>query len=84
MVLDDITDGACLVVKRAAALHPEALGHRDLHAIDVGPIPDRFEKAVGEPKVQQVLNWLFAQVMVDAKDRGLSEDPSQRSVQLLC
>ena len=50
VVLDDVADRAGLFVELAAALHVEALGHRDLHALDVVAIPDRLEKRVREPE----------------------------------
>ena len=50
VVLDDVADGARLLVELAAPLHTERLGHRDLHALDVVLVPDRLEEGVGEPE----------------------------------
>ena len=64
--------------RTAAALDAEALGHRDLHALDVVAVPDRLEERVGETEVHQVLHRLLAEVVVDAEDRRLREDRVQR------
>ena len=34
MVLDDVADGARLIVESASALDPEVFRHGDLHALD--------------------------------------------------
>ena len=60
VVLDDVANDAGLVVELAAALDAEALGHRDLHVLDVVPIPDRLEERVGEAEIEDVLHRLFA------------------------
>ncbi len=82
VVLDDVADRARLFVELAAPLDAEALGHRDLHALDEVLVPDRLEEGVGEPEDHQVLDRLLAQVVVDAEDRVLVEDGVQRPVQL--
>ena len=50
------------------------LGGRNLHVIDVIPVPDRLEDSVGDPEDKNVLHRLFAQVMIDAKDLLFFED----------
>ena len=62
------------VVVAAAPLHAELLGHRDLHVVDVAPVPDRLEDAVGEAEDQDVLDRLLAEVVVDAVDLVLAQD----------
>ena len=42
------------------------LGVCDLNVIDVLPVPQRLEDAVGKTKDQQVLHRLFAEIMIDA------------------
>ena len=69
MVLDDVADGADLVVELAAALDAEILGHGDLHALDVIAVPDRLEEGVGEAEIEQVLDRFLAEIVVDAEDR---------------
>ena len=54
------------VVIIAAQFDAEFFRHRDLHVIDVAAIPHRLENSVGEAKRQNILDRLFAEVMVDA------------------
>src|SRR5215472_7089601 len=75
-------DDACLLVELAAALHAEALRHRDLDVLDVVAIPDRLEERVGEPEVEDVLHRLFAEVVVDAIDALLGEHAVQHAAEL--
>ena len=81
MVLDDVADRAGLIVERAAALDPEGLGHRDLHAFDELAIPERLEERVGEAEEDQVVHRPLAEVMIDAKDVLLIETAEQNLVQ---
>ena len=74
VVLDHVADRPGLLVEPPPALHAEVLRHRDLHAADVVAVPDRLQKRVGEPEVQEVLDRLLAEVVVDAEDRPLGED----------
>jgi hypothetical protein len=73
VVLQNVAHDAGLFVERAATLDTEALRHRDLHAVDVVAIPDRFENAVGEAQHQDVLDRLFAEIVVDAVDLVLAQ-----------
>ncbi len=82
MVLQHVADRAHALVELAAAIHAEALGHGDLHTIDVVAVPHRLQHGVGKAEVQQVLHRLLAQVVVDAKDRRLREYLVQRAVEL--
>jgi len=50
VILHHVADLADFVVECAAALHAEALGHGDLHVIDVVAVPHRVEEGVGERK----------------------------------
>ena len=83
MVLHHVANGADLFVELTATLHAKVLGHRDLHARDMVPIPDRFEKGVGKPEIEQVLDRLLAQVMIDAEDGRFGEALVQRTVERL-
>ncbi len=42
--------------------------HRDLHMVDILVVPDRLEDAVGEPHDHEILDRLFAQIMIDAEN----------------
>src|SRR5207253_11498920 len=41
------------------------LSSGDLHAVDVAAIPNRLEDAVAEPENQNVLDSLFAEIVID-------------------
>src|SRR5690242_8622384 len=81
VVLHDVADGTGLFVEFSPARHAEALGHRNLHALDRVPIPDRFEKRVGEAGVEQILDRFLAEVVVDAEDGRFGEDGVQDLVE---
>ena len=74
VVLDDVAHGADFLVEAAASLHAEALGHRDLHAVDVIAVPQGLEQRICKPEVQEVLHGLLAEVMVDPEDRRLGKN----------
>ena len=52
----------------AASFDADGFGHRDLHVIDVAAVPDRLENSVGETERHDVLDGLFAQIVIDAVD----------------
>ena len=74
VVLDHVAQCARVVVVAAAQLDADRLRRRDLHGVDVAPVPDRLEDDVGEPQRHDVLHRLFAEVVVDAVDQLLVED----------
>ena len=82
VVLHHVAQRAGLLVKRPAAFHAQRLRRRNLHVIDVVPIPDRLEDSVGEPEHQNVLHRLLAQIVVDAEDLVLVEDRVHLVIQL--
>ena len=69
-----VLEGAGRLVEGDAVVDPERLGHVDLHVVDVVPVPDRLEEAVGEAEGQDVLRRLLPQEVVDAEDLVLVED----------
>jgi len=81
MILDDVADGAGLIVEGAPALHAKVLRHGDLHARDMVPVPDGLEKRVREAEEEHVVHGPLAEVMVDAEDPRLVEGAEQRPVQ---
>src|SRR5438876_11300426 len=83
VVLDHIADGPGGVVKLTPPFDPEFFGHRDLHTLDVIPIPDRFQKTIGEAKEQQIEDCLFTEVMVDPKDLRFRKHRTKCGIQLL-
>ena len=68
MVRHHVAQRAGAFVVAAARFHPDRFGRRDLYVIDVVPIPQRLENAVREAKGEDVLNGLFAEVVVDPID----------------
>ena len=66
-----------LVVVAAALLDADGLGHGDLHVVDVAPIPDGLEDAVGEPERHQVLDGLLPEVVIDPIDLVLGQVRAQ-------
>ena len=83
MVLHHVANRSGLFVERAATLHAERFGHRDLHAGHVVAIPDGLEKRIRKAKVEQVLHRPLAEKMVDAKDVRLVEVAEQNAVERL-
>ena len=73
VVDDDVAQRADGVVEVAAVLDPEALGHRDLDAVEVVPVPDRLEHRVGEPEVEELLEAHLPEEVVDPVDLRLVE-----------
>ena len=61
------------VVEVAAVLDAEALGHRDLDAGEVVPVPHRLEHGVGEPEVEELLEAHLPEEVVDPVDLRLVE-----------
>ncbi len=50
--------------------------------VDVDTVHDRLEPDIGEARVQDVLDGLFAEVVVDAEDRLFAEVRMENTVQL--
>ncbi len=81
VVLHDVPHDAGVLVVRAAPLDPELLGDRDLHVVDVAPVPDRLEHPVREPEHHQVLDRLLPEVVIDPVDLALVEHAGELAVQ---
>jgi hypothetical protein len=77
VVRDHVPQRPGLLVVAAALLDADRLGHGDLHVVDVAPVPDRLEDAVGEPEDHDVLDGLLAQVVIDPVDLALGEIAAQ-------
>jgi hypothetical protein len=81
VVLDDIADRARRVVEGAAALDAEVFRHRDLHALDVGTIPEGFHERIRKAKKEHVVNSALSEVVVDPEDVALHEHTEQDPIQ---
>jgi hypothetical protein len=51
----------------APLLDPERLGDRDLDLLDIAPVPERFKERVGESEDRNILDRVFAEIMVDTE-----------------
>ena len=71
VVDDHVAEGAHGIVEMAAILDPEVLRHRDLHAGDVVPVPDRLEHRVREPQVEDLDEAHLPEEVVDPVELGL-------------
>ncbi len=65
VVDDDIAQRADGVVEVPAILDAEALGHGDLHRGEVVATPDRLERRVGEPQVEDLRDAHLPEEVVD-------------------
>lgn len=77
MVLHDVADDAELIEVTAATLGSERLLEGDDDGRDVVAVPRRAEEPVSESDGHQILNHLFAQVVVDAVQLFLLEEGRQ-------
>src|SRR5262249_42723306 len=71
------------VVIASTSFDADELSHGDLHMIDVVPVPDRLKKPIPETKYQDILDSLFAKIMIDAEDLALVEHVLDLLVQIL-
>ena len=82
MVGNHVAKGAGGFVEAAAMLDANGFAGGDLHVVDVITIPKRLDDVVRKAKDHQVLDGLFAEVVVDAIDLIFSENLFQVVVQL--
>ena len=68
MVLDHVAQRAGFLVVGAARLDADALADRDLHVVDVIPVPQGLEDAIGPAEDEDVLDGLLPEVVVDPVD----------------
>src|ERR1700686_2027603 len=83
VVFDHVADRPGVVVELPPPLDPELFCHCNLHTLDVIPVPDRLQKAVGEAKEQKIEDRLFTEVVVDTKDSRFRKHGMKSSIQLL-
>ena len=84
MVLHHITQGPRRFVESAALLDTEIFDGGDFHVVDIVPVPERFEDAVGKTESQYILGSLFTKEMVDTVNLLFVEDRSIDFVQFTC
>src|ERR1700681_35991 len=83
VVLDHVTDSPGVIVEITPPLDPELFCHGDLDTLNVMPVPDRLQEAVGEAKEQQIEDSLFTEVVVDTKDSRFRKHGMKSGIQLL-
>ena len=83
MILDDVPDGAGLLVKGAAIANARLLHGGDLDMVNVSAVPYRLKDAVCKSRGLQVLDGLLAEVVVNAIDLVLAEIFLQGQIQFL-
>ena len=83
VILNDVPDGADGVVEARAPLDSESLGHRDLHALDPVAVEAALEERIGGAKVDDVLDRLFAEIMVDSENGLFGKEGIERLAQRL-
>ena len=83
MILNHIARCAYPVVIPGAPSQSDVLGHGDLDMVDIVRIPDGIEELIGEAQRKNVLDRLLAQVVIDAEDGVLREDPVHHRVEFL-
>ena len=82
VVRHHVAQRSSLFIVSAPLFDTDLLGGGNLHAVDVAAVPDRLEDAVAETKHQDVLDGLFAKVVIDAIDLFFVQDLLQFLVQL--
>ena len=74
VVLDHVSHHAELVIVAGAFSNIHRLRHGYLHVVHIIAVPDGFKDGVREAQDQQILNGLFAEVVIDAIDLILAEN----------
>src|SRR5208283_659752 len=82
MVGNHVAESAGGFIEAAAMLDPDGFGGGNLDMVDVMAVPERFDDVVGEAEDHDVLDRLFAEVMVDAVDLLFGEDLLEVVVEL--
>ena len=80
MVLDHIAQRPGMVVVVTAVFYAHLFGHGDLYMIDVAPVPNRFKKGIGKAKGQDILDRIFAQIMVNTIHLRLFKDTGDHAI----
>ena len=83
MVLNHVAGCADPVVVTGATTNPDIFGHSDLHVVNIIVVPEGFKHRVGESDRQNILNGLFSQIVVDAKNTARREDTVHQSIEPL-
>ena len=82
VALHHVAQLAGMVEVARPRLDADRLGDRHLDVVNETAVPERLKQGVGEPKHEDVLDRLFAEIMVNAIDLFFGEDGLQFGVQL--
>src|SRR5690606_38184621 len=66
VILYHVSESTGAFVIAATIFDSSLFRHRDLHRINVIPVPERFEQGVCKTKSQDILHSLFAEIVVYA------------------
>ena len=78
MVLNHVPNHARAIVVTGSMSNPDRLADRNLHMIQVVPVPQGLENRVRKAECQQILRRFFAQVVIVPKHLPLVEDSVDR------
>src|SRR5262245_35170972 len=82
MILQHVLERSNAVVVAGSALERQRFVPDNIHAGDMGTIPDRFEDAIGKPRPKEVLDSRHREEVVDTEDRLLGIQAGQKAVEL--
>src|SRR6185436_10138786 len=83
VVREHVPKRARLVIISGPVLDADVLRYGNLYMVDVPPVPGRLEDRVGKPEEQNILDRLFAEIMVDPVDLSLPKRLQQLLVERL-
>ena len=81
MILHNISYHPGLFIKGSPVLHPQILSHRNLNVINITPVPELFEDAVGKTEKDDILDRFFPQVVIDPVYLMFLKCPPQNLIQ---
>ena len=68
VILDDIPDSTSTFVETSPALNTEVFRHRNLPALDIVPIPERFHEGIRETEDQHVVYGFLPEIMINPEN----------------
>ena len=83
MILDHVSQCAGFLIIGRSRADAFRFADRDLDMVDVFVVPDRLEDAVGKSNDHEILNGLFAEVVVDPEDLRFVKDAARHGVDML-
>ena len=81
MILDHVSQHTGVVVVTATTFNSQIFENADLDVIDVVPVPKRLEYGVGESENQDILDGVFAEIVIDSEYLIFVQDRVRQIVQ---